>query len=377
MSQGAPDLVSPIMSLSSLFLIGAVGWLAYANGANDNFKGVATLFGTRTASYRRATFWAMVTTLLGSATAILLGGELIKAFSGKGLVGSEALADPGFLLAVAAGAAATVLLASRIGFPISTTHAILGALIGTGLLAPGGVMAGKLVNKFVLPLLLTPFAALAITFILYLVFRWVRIRLGITRESCLCMGRRHIMPISVSAATFPCHVEIYRGEVVGIRAQSILDTLHYLSAGAVGFARGLQDTAKIVGLLVGASLLDVAVTGNVLWGVMVVGVLMAAGGMLNSRRLADTLGHKITPMNSGQGFTANLVTSCLVIGTALFGMPVSTTHCSVGSLFGIGAATRSPHRRMALSIVAAWVITLPAAALLAGGMYLVLRAVSV
>ena len=389
------------MTFTAILLVLAVGWLAYSNGANDNFKGVATLFGSGTTSYRRAIWWAMATTLAGSLTAVLLGGALIKAFSGKGMVGAEALADPAFLLSVSAGAAATVLLATRLGFPISTTHAIIGGLIGAGFLAPGGVDYARLAQVFLLPLLLTPLAAIAATFVLYVFFSRVRLALGITRETCLCVGEEvHVMALespmltgaqtdgrpvvlqSSSAGTETMSklslamdsearcVQRYSGTVMGVRAQSLLDALHYLSAGAVGFSRGLQDTAKIVGLLVGAQLMGVAVGPSLFLGVALVGGVMAAGGVFSARRVAETLGKKITDMNHGQGFTANLVTSGLVIGTALYGMPVSTTHCSVGSILGIGMTSHNAKWKMIRRILLAWAITLPVAAALAGGVYL-------
>src|SRR5438045_1048342 len=108
----------------------AVLCLAYANGANDNFKGVATLFGSGTANYRRALAWATITTLLGSLTAVFLAEKLLKNFSGRGLVDNELAAHPDFVAAVGLAAGLTVLLATRIGMPISTTHSLVGGLVG-------------------------------------------------------------------------------------------------------------------------------------------------------------------------------------------------------------------------------------------------------
>ena len=104
--------------------------LAYANGANDNFKGVATLYGSGTTNYRRALVWATVTTALGSVAALVLARELLRSFTGKGLVSPEVVDSPLFHASVAVSAASTVLLATRLGFPISTTHALIGALVG-------------------------------------------------------------------------------------------------------------------------------------------------------------------------------------------------------------------------------------------------------
>jgi PiT family inorganic phosphate transporter len=100
--------------------------LAYANGANDNFKGVATLFGSGTTNYHRALAWATITTLAGSLLALLLAHGLVDAFKGKGLVPDTVTVQPAFLLAVSLGAALTVLLATFIGMPISTTHSLTG-----------------------------------------------------------------------------------------------------------------------------------------------------------------------------------------------------------------------------------------------------------
>lgn len=86
-------------------LVGAVLVLAYANGANDTFKGVATLFGSRTTDYRRALWWAIGTTFAGSCAALFLSSGLTEAFSGKGLVPDVMTRDPRFLLAVGMGAA--------------------------------------------------------------------------------------------------------------------------------------------------------------------------------------------------------------------------------------------------------------------------------
>lgn len=91
---------------------------------------------------------------------------------------------------------------------------------------------------------------------------------------------------------------------------------------------------------------------------------MAAGGILSVKRVAETLSHKITAMNAGQGFTANLMTAGIVIFASRFGVPVSTTHVSCGSLFGLGAITGQANWKMILTILAAWVTTLPAAAIL-------------
>ncbi len=138
--------------MALVVIVMAVLFVAYTNGANDNFKGVATLFGSGACTYRQALVWATVTTLAGSLLALYLAGGLVKAFSGSGLVPDAVTHQTAFLLAVSLGAALTVLLATATGLPVSTTHALTGGLVGAGLLAAAGdVHFDALGMKFVVP----------------------------------------------------------------------------------------------------------------------------------------------------------------------------------------------------------------------------------
>src|SRR6266403_2633426 len=135
------------------FLVLVTCFLAYSNGANDNFKGVASLFGSRTTGYRTAILWATLTTGAGSIAAIFLARSLLKKFSGNGLVPDALTAQPEFLLAVALGAGAAVILATLLGFPISTTHGLTGALVGAGIVTgASNVNFAALGKNFVMPL---------------------------------------------------------------------------------------------------------------------------------------------------------------------------------------------------------------------------------
>lgn len=366
----------------ALFL--ATCFLAYSNGANDNFKGVASLFGCKAASYRTAITWATITTFAGSIAAIFLAQALLKKFSGKGLVPDALVGSPAFLLAVALGAGLTVILATRFGFPISTTHGLMGALIGSGLVAAGGVNFAALGKGFILPLLLSPFLAILLGSFLYFLLRGARLTLGIKKEWCICVDCEERVvaqpqPESIltmrSAPALPgltidemanCR-ERYAGSMLGVSSQQIMDGAHFFSAGVVSFARGLNDTPKIVALLLLLQVFDLR------WGFFAVAITMALGGLIHSQRIAETMSHKITAMNHGQGFSANLATSILVIVASLFGLPVSTTHVSVGSLFGIGFATGQADARVMRNIALSWVITLPCAAVLSAGAYTILR----
>ena len=366
------------MSTSLVLIVLAVLILAYSNGANDNFKGVATLFGSGTTDYKKALAWATVTTLAGSLLALLLAHGLVDTFKGKGLVPDAVTAEPRFLLAVSLGAAATVMLATVLGLPVSTTHALTGGLVGAGLLAAAGeVRFAALGTAFVLPLLCSPLIALLLTVLVYPVFRWGRRASGVTSRTCVCVGTvyEEVDPlpdgtlalvrtgVAVQVGQAGECVERYQGRVLGVEAGPVLDGLHYLSAGAVGFARGLNDTPKIVALLIASQALSPDL------GLALVASVMALGGLLNARRVAETMSRKITRMNAGQGFTANLVTALLVTTASRFGLPVSTTHVSCGSLFGIGVVNGAARWKMILSILLAWVTTLPLAALLAAAAY--------
>jgi PiT family inorganic phosphate transporter len=376
----------PVMTLTLALIAFAVLFLAYTNGANDNFKGVATLFGSGTCTYRTALVWAAVTTLAGSLLALALAHRLVDTFKGTGLVPDAVTAQPAFVLAVALGAALTVLLATLTGLPVSTTHALTGGLVGAGLLAAAGdVQLAALSKTFILPLLFSPLAAMVLTIVIYPLFRWARRRSGVSSVSCVCVGavyeevaarpdgRLLLVKTGLAAevGTASECVQRYQGRVLGVEAGRLLDGLHYLSGGAVGFARGLNDTPKIVALLLAGEAIDANL------GLTLVALVMAVGGVLNARRVAETMSKKITRMSPGQGFSANLVTSILVAGASRLGLPVSTTHVSVGSLFGIGVVSGTARARMVLTILLAWVTTLPLGAALAAGSYELMRALGV
>ena len=368
-----------------LFL--AACFLAYSNGANDNFKGVASLYGSKTASYRTALTWAAVTQMAGSIASIFLAQALLKKFSGKGLVPDSLAGSEYFLIAVAAGAALTVILATATGFPISTTHALTGGLVGCGVVAVGdGVNFAALQKGFLLPLLLSPLVAIGLAAIIYLILRFIRIGTGVEKEWCACVGNEErvlAMPQPSSAIarqvvapeyslmfgeTAAC-AERYRGSMVGVSTQQVMDGAHFVSAGVVCFARALNDTPKIAAMLLLLKAVDIS------WSFLAVAGMMLLGGVIHSRKIAETMSRKITGMNHGQGFASNLSAGILVITASVFGLPVSTTHVTVGSLFGIGLTTGKANPKVMMSIVLSWVITLPCAALLAAAIYLLLRTI--
>lgn len=353
-----------------VLLLIAVLLLAFANGANDNFKATATLYGSGTLGYRGALVLATAAQLTGSLASLFLAFNLLEAFGGKELVPDTTVENPAFLVAVAVGAAGTVLLATRLGMPVSTTHALIGGLVGAGLaLAPAQLAWSSLAGRFLLPLLLSPLLAVLVAGGIYPVLSHVRKRLGVDEVTCLCVTETAEAVESRSDGTLVlartgvvltvdqvarCR-NLYSGSVFGVSAARTVDTLHGLSAFALGVARGLNDTPKVLGLLVAAAWSGLNPRGSL----VIVAIAMAIGGVLASRRVAETLGHRITEMNLGQGFVANAVASALVIGASFWALPVSTTHVSTGAIFGIGLWTRRAHPSVVGQIALAWIVTLP------------------
>ena len=371
------------MILTLLFI--SACFLAYSNGANDNFKGVATLFGSGTTNYKKAINWATITTFSGSVAAIFLANELVKNFSGKGLVPNELITMPIFAISIAFGAALTVFIATKIGMPISTTHSLVGALFGAGVMAVGSQFNfEKLGGTFLMPLIVSPLMAALISLIAYLIFRYFRKRLGITKKTSLNIHEKEtasVASLNMDAAatlktkkTIEAKIEntldTYDGHILGLSSQKVLDSLHYVSSGVVSFARGLNDTPKIVGLLLIINAIDIK------WSMIIIATVMAIGGLINSKKVGITMSKKITPMNSGQGFTANMVTGLLVTTASIHGLPVSTTHVSVGSIFGIGTITKKADYKMIGKILLSWLLTLPMAAIVSGLLFKILETLS-
>jgi len=363
----------------AILIVLGVASLAWWNGANDNFKGVATLYGSGSASYRVALGWATVTQIAGSLLATVLAVGLIKTFSAKGLVPDVIAGDPAFLGAIAIGGMATVLLATAIGMPVSTTHALTGAMVGAGVVAVGtDINTAVLGNSFFLPLLVSPVISMGLTTVLYPLAHYARKALGVKRDSCVCVGTTYVpvasltrnvaatAQLSASLGTSSTCIDRYEGRLVGVSVQSALDAMHFLSAGAICFARALNDTPKILALCLSAKALGVSI------GLPLLGAAMAVGGLVNARKVAETLAKKITLLNTGQGLVANATTALLVVVASRAGMPVSTTHVSTSAMFGIGVVKRSADRKTIVTIVAAWLTTLPAGALVGAAAYWIL-----
>lgn len=359
--------------MKSLLLL-AITLLSFANGANDNFKGVATLWGSTRTTYRRALAWATIFTFLGSLLSAHWAAGLAPKFNGSTLLAKEISTQPSFLVAVALAAAATVWLASQLGLPTSTTHALTGALVGAGVTSAGiaHVNFAPLDRDIILPLLLSPLLSVILTLAVYpLVLR--ASSLAASRD-CLCVDEPQLVALARDGPSGPSFVPVLRGmrwapaSECHRRAEifhwNLSEMLHWLSGAAISFARGLNDTPKIVALLLVSS----PSTGKLNY--LLVALVISLGGLLGAMRVAQTLSRKITPMAAPEAVGANLAAAMLVLLASAWALPVSTTHLTAGSLFGIGLLRRNEADWSRVGgILLSWLATLPLGALLAMGFY--------
>lgn len=338
-------------------------FLAFGNGANDNFKGFATVWGSDTLSYRKALLLATITTIAGSILSLYLADGLVQQFSGKGLLPQAIVDAPQFIVSVGIGAALTVIIATRVGLPISTTHALIGGLVGAGwAAAPGDIQYATLWSTFLFPLLFSPIAAVLLGLLAY---RLLRSR-G-EEKDCACVTSpqsglvTHSSAIAITTAPQLLIAEdavcdAITPPLVRFSITSMLHHLHIFSASLICFARAVNDTPKLAALLVAAHMLHAQAS------IVLIAAAMALGGIIFARRVAETMSRRVSRMNHTQGVAANLITSMLVLGASQFGLPVSTTHVSVGSIVGVGAGADTLNWSALRNVLLSWVATLPMAA---------------
>ncbi len=357
--------------------------LAYANGTNDVSKAIATLVGSGVTTYRTAILWGTAWTIVGASVSALVAGAMVKTFS-NGLIRPGTTLQPTVALAIVTGAMLWVLLASRTGLPVSTTHALTGAIVGTGVaaLSGEGLVWPAIGSKIALPLLLSPLLALAVSLLVHPAVRLLSAR---WEGACLCVmpDARALVAIDAHGSTrtlfqgtslgqpviaVPSHCDRtgLQGLVIG------LDTIHWVSSGLASFARGTNDAPKIVAmLLLGSATATWPSTPFQLSAFGAVALAMGFGSYFGGLRVTEVLAEKVTRMNHAEGLTANLTTSSLVLTSGWLGLPVSTTHVSSSAIIGIGLLKGVTAVRWATvrDMVLAWIVTLPASALLSALAY--------
>lgn len=372
-----------------ILLIGIVllAALAFANGSNDVSKGIATLAGSGVTDYRKAIMWGTIWTVIGGMLGVIFSMAMVHTFANGILSNTAGTIQPSPLLPIAVmiGAMGWVLFASRTGLPVSTTHAIIGALSGAGLAASGlsGIQWGSLTFNVAWPLALSPLLALGVCFLISPVMRWT---LSGWKGHCVCLlpvQKAHlaveqsglIRMIPTPTEVIPV-VDSPRCETPQVFALRIgPDTFHWITSGLTSLARGLNDAPKMAALLMGLSLLP---GGNphslTLLGFGVVALGMGLGSFIGGLKVTEVLAEKVTRMDHLEGFSANLTTALLVTLAARFGLPISTTHVSSGAIIGIGLRKGSGqvNWKTVGEMALAWLLTLPAAGLLSAGCYLLL-----
>lgn len=355
--------------MTLLVLLLVIG-LAAANGANDVPKGVATLAGAGVAKIRAAILWGTLTTAIGCLVSLHFASKMTALFS-KGIVSAHP--TPAFAAAVLIGTVAWVALATWRSLPVSTTHALTGALLGAGaLFASSSVQWSALLGKVVEPLLVSVLIAWAISALLAFGSRFLS-------------GKPQVDEAATHAADVPAdngssggtgttmlertqtdaQTDTARGSRLGA-----VGAAHWLTSGLTSFARGMNDAPKIVAI--GSFALFSGMTPTSL--LFTVTAAMAIGGLVVGGKVAGRLANDVIKMSHIEGFTANLTTAALVGLGAFQGLPMSTTHVSIGAISGTAGTDLSRIKKKTVRDFAmAWLITPPFAAAVAALAYLALR----
>jgi PiT family inorganic phosphate transporter len=325
-------------ALLVIVVIVALGF-DFTNGFHDTANAVATSVSTRALSPRIAVFMAAVLNLAGAFVTTAVAKTI-----GQGIVDTN-LIDNRVLLAALFGAIAWNLFTWWLGLPSSSSHALIGGLVGASIAQAGleGVQWHGLVHKVVLPALSSPVIGLLAAFGLLLVLYWVFRRLT------------------------PGHAN--RGFRAG----------QWASGGWVAFTHGANDAQKTMGVIAlalflyhhpGSSAENADFTIPT-WVIVSAGLAIGLGTYAGGWRIMRTLGQRIYSMGPEQGFAAQIAGGTTLYWATRLGYPVSTTHVVSGSVLGAGATKSLSAVRwgVAGNIVVAWVITLPAAAIVAAVLY--------
>jgi PiT family inorganic phosphate transporter len=311
----------------------------YTNGFHDAANAIATSVSTRALTPRVALAMAAVGNLAGS----FLGGK-VAATVGKGVVTLPVgLSGLSVVLAGLIGAIVWNLTTWRFGIPSSSSHALIGGLVGATLLASGGkVLWGGIMQKVILPMVVSPVVGLVLGYLVMLAVLWI-------------FRRGHPGTLN-------------RGFRI---AQSV-------SAFAMSIGHGMQDAAKTIGV-VGLALLAGGHLGpkdsTPVWVYVMTAAVLALGTYSGGWRIIGTLGRRIIHLDPPHGFAAEATASTVLFVASRLGLPISTTHTITSAIMGVGATKRLSAVRwgVAGNIVSAWVLTFPAAAAVAALMYLLLH----
>ncbi len=397
------------IGLAALFGI----FMAWGIGANDVANAMATSVGSKALTIKQAILVAAVFEFLG---AVLAGGAVTSTIR-KGIVDSDLMADqPVFLiygmLSALLAAGTWLLVASKKGWPVSTTHSIIGAIVGFAAVGIGidAVQWGK-VGTIVMSWVVSPLTAGFIAFCIYQTVQFLVLR----HENPLERAKRWVPAYMFLAAFTITLVTILKGlkhigldistrdsyllaagvasliAVVGayfirriqpdpkaekdqhyITVERVFGILMIITACAMAFAHGSNDVANAIGPL--AAVVSVAQTGMIaaqsalpIWVLILGGVGIVFGLATFGRHVIATVGTKITHLTPSRGFAAELAAATTIVLASGTGIPISTTHTLVGAVLGVGLARgiEAIDLRVVTNIFVSWVVTIPAGAILA------------
>ncbi len=320
-------------------IVVALGF-TYTNGFHDSANAIATAVSTRALTPRVALAMAAVMNLAGA----FLGSGVAQTIS-KGIIetpsGNEGL---GVIFAALAGAIVWNLITWYYGLPSSSSHALIGGLVGAALAGAATVHWDGVVEKVVLPMVISPVVGLAVGYLAMVALMWMFRR-----------ANPH-------------------------RAKRGFRMAQTLSAASMALGHGLQDAQKVMGVVVLALVASGAASGSgvPVWVTLACALTMSLGTYAGGWRIMRTMGRKIIQLDPPQAFAAEMTTSSILYVTSyLFKAPISTTHVMTSAIMGVGATKRVKAVRwgVAKNIVLGWFITMPAAALVAAAFFEVLRLV--
>jgi PiT family inorganic phosphate transporter len=311
----------------------------FTNGFHDTANSIATSVSTRALSPRLAVVSAAVLNFAGAFVSIEVAATIAK-----GIVDADVITLD-VVMAGLVGAITWNLITWFVGLPSSSSHALVGGMIGSAWAAGGidVVQWGGIKDNVLIPSLVAPFLGVVLAFALILAITWLIARRPPSRVN---RGFRHAQ---------------------------------LFSGGFVAFTHGTNDAQKTMGIialaLVASGHLDADFDRPPLWVIASAALAMAAGTYAGGWRIIATLGQRIAKIDPPQGFAAQSACASILWATAHFGFPVSTTHTISGSVLGAGAIRGFSAVKwgVAGNILVAWILTLPAAALVGAVMELVTR----
>jgi phosphate/sulfate permease len=313
----------------------------YTNGFHDAANAIAVAVSTKALTPRVALALAAVMNLIGAListkVAATVGGGIIDPPTGPG--GLQVV------FAALIGAIVWNLITWYFGLPSSSSHALIGGLVGAALAAAESVKWSGIVDKVVVPMVLSPLIGFALGYLFMLAILWLFVRRNAHKTER------------------------------GFRRAQIL------SSAAMAFGHGTQDAQKTMGIITLALVTQGALhTFEVpLWVIFASALAMGLGTYSGGFRIIRTLGRRVIQLTPASGFAAQTVASGVLIATAtVFAVPISTTHVTTASIMGVGSTRRFSAVRwgVAGNIVIAWVVTLPAAGAVAALAYLITHAIA-